>query len=48
MNTGERFQYRDAPRRIAIGLVQADDAAKYMKEVISGTYRFQRVRVQRH
>jgi hypothetical protein len=48
MNTGERFQYRGVPRRVAIGVVQADDAAKYSKEFIEGIYRFQRVRVQRH
>ena len=47
MNTRERFQYAGVPRRIAVGLVQADDAAKYSKEFIEGTYRFERVRVQR-
>jgi KTSC domain len=47
MNTGERFQHFGVPRRIAIGLVQASDPAKYSREFIEGTYRFERVRVQR-
>ena len=42
MNTGERFQYFRVPRRVAIGLVQ--EPAKYMKEFIERTYRFERVR----
>jgi KTSC domain len=48
MNTGERFQHREVPRRFVIGLVQADDPAKYMREFIDGTYQFERVRVERH
>jgi hypothetical protein len=44
MNTGERFQFFIVPRRIAIGLVQADEPAKYMKEFIERAYRFERVR----
>ena len=44
MNTGERFQFFAVPRRVAIGLVQADEPAKYMKEFIERTYRFERVR----
>jgi len=44
MNTGERFQYFRVPRRVAIGLVQADEPAQYMKEFIERTYRFERVR----
>jgi KTSC domain-containing protein len=39
MNTGERFQHFGVPRRVAIGLVQVDDTAKYRKEFIEGTYR---------
>jgi hypothetical protein len=48
MNTGERFQYFKVPRRIAIGLIQASDPAKYDREFIERVYRFERVRVQRH
>jgi hypothetical protein len=44
MNTGERLQHFGVPRRIAVGLVQADDPAKNEKEFIEGTYRFERVR----
>ncbi len=44
MNTGERFQYFRVPRRVAIGLLQADEPAKYLKESIERTYRFERVR----
>jgi hypothetical protein len=43
MNTGERFQHFGVPWRIAFGLVQADDPAKYSKEFIERTYRFERV-----
>src|SRR4051812_23300691 len=48
MNTGERFQYARVPRRVAIGLAQADEPAKHWKEFIDGAYRSERVRVQRH
>jgi hypothetical protein len=48
MNTGETFQYARVPRRIAVGLVQAADAAEYKKERIERTYKFERVRMQRH
>ena len=47
MNTGERFQFFGVPRRTAIGLVQADEPAKYSKEFIEGMYQFERVRVRR-
>ncbi len=43
MNTHERYQFFAVPRRIAIGLVQADEPAQYMKEFIERTYRFERV-----
>jgi hypothetical protein len=48
MITGERFQFFRVPRRIAIGLVQADEPAKYMKEFIERTYRFERARQVLH
>jgi len=33
---------------VGIGLVQADDPAKYSREFIEGTYRFARAIVQHH
>jgi KTSC domain-containing protein len=47
MNTGERFQHFSVPRGVAIGVLQAHDPAKYIREFIDGVYRFERVRVQR-
>jgi hypothetical protein len=46
MNTCERFQFFGVPRRTAIGLVQTDEPAKYMKEFIERTYGFERVRAR--
>jgi hypothetical protein len=48
MNKGDRYQHFGVPRRVAIGLVQANEPARYWEEFIQSTYRFERVRVQRH